>query len=75
MQRINLSHASRITVHASRLAHHYQLADYLTQQYSTDGVSMELNYRHWFFISILVLVNVAVFGCLLLAIFGKIWLG
>ena len=36
---------------------------------------MSLTYRHWFFISLLILVNVLIFGCLLLAIFGKVNLG
>lgn len=36
---------------------------------------MELNYRHWFFISLLVLINVVIFGCLVLAVFGKMSVG
>ncbi len=32
---------------------------------------MGLNYRHWFFLSILVLVNIVVFGCIFLVLFGK----
>ncbi len=36
---------------------------------------MELTYRHWFFISVLILINVVVFGCLILAIFGKVHFG
>ncbi len=36
---------------------------------------MSLNYRHWFFILLMILVNVAIFGCLLLAVFGKVYLG
>ena len=36
---------------------------------------MKLEYRHWFFISLLILINVIVFGCLLLAIFGKVYIG
>lgn len=36
---------------------------------------MELTYRHWFFISILILINVVLFGCLILAMFGKIYFG
>lgn len=36
---------------------------------------MELTYRHWFFISVLVLVNVLIFGCLILAMSGKIYFG
>lgn len=36
---------------------------------------MELTYRHWFFISILILINVLLFGCLILAMFGKIYFG
>ncbi len=35
---------------------------------------MELTYRHWFFISLLVLVNIVVLGCLVLALFGKVYL-
>lgn len=36
---------------------------------------MQLNYRHWFFISLLVLVNVVVFGMLILALLGKMYFG
>ncbi len=32
---------------------------------------MNFNYRHWFFLSLLVLVNIAVFGCIVLVLFGK----
>ncbi len=32
----------------------------------------ELTYRHWFFLALLLLVNVLVFGCVFLAIFGKV---
>ncbi len=35
----------------------------------------ELTYRHWFFIALLILVNVVIFGCFVLAIFGKMSLG
>ena len=34
-----------------------------------------LNYRHWFVVSLLILLNVAIFGCLMLAVSGKIRLG
>jgi hypothetical protein len=36
---------------------------------------LNLSYRDWFFISILVLVNVIVFGCLILALAGKVYFG
>ncbi len=36
---------------------------------------MNLTYRHWFLISLLVLVNVIIFGCMILAITGRIYLG
>jgi hypothetical protein len=36
---------------------------------------MELTYRHWFLISVLILINVLIFGCLFLAIFGKVYFG
>ncbi len=36
---------------------------------------MELTYRHWFFISMLILINVLLFGCLILAMFGKVYFG
>jgi hypothetical protein len=36
---------------------------------------MNLTYRHWFFISLLVLVNVLIFGCVILVLFGKVFLG
>ncbi len=35
----------------------------------------ELSYRHWFFLSLMVLFNVIIFGCLVLAIFGRISFG
>lgn len=35
---------------------------------------MELTYRHWFFISMLVLVDVIVLGCLALAVLGKVYI-
>ncbi len=35
---------------------------------------MGLNYRHWFFLSILVLVNIIVFGCVFLVLFGKMYI-
>ncbi len=34
-----------------------------------------LSYRHWFFISLLALINVIVFGCLVLAVMGKMYFG
>jgi hypothetical protein len=36
---------------------------------------MQLTYRHWLFVSILILINVVIFGCLFLAIAGKVSLG
>ena len=36
---------------------------------------LNLGYRDWIFISLLVLVNVIVFGCLLLALAGKVYFG
>lgn len=36
---------------------------------------MALTYRHWFFISIMILINVVIFGCLLLAVSGKVYFG
>ena len=36
---------------------------------------MQLNYRHWFFISLLLLINIVIFGCLVLAMFGKMSFG
>lgn len=36
---------------------------------------MVLTYRHWFFISIMILINVVIFGCLLLAVSGKVYFG
>ncbi len=32
---------------------------------------MNFNYRHWFFLSLLLLVNIVVFGCIVLVLFGK----
>jgi len=40
-----------------------------------DQAPMGLSYRHWFFISLLILINVVIFGCVLLAVFGKLYLG
>jgi hypothetical protein len=34
-----------------------------------------LTYRHWFVISILILLNVVIFGCVILAALGKVNLG
>ena len=43
---------------------------------SKDGdKDFTLTYRHWLVVSLLVLLNVAIFGCALLAIFGKIHFG
>jgi hypothetical protein len=36
---------------------------------------MNLSYRHWFFISLLILINIVIFGCVLLAVLGKVYLG
>ncbi len=38
-------------------------------------VKVNLNYRHWFFLSLLILLNVTIFGCVMLAVFGKVSLG
>jgi hypothetical protein len=35
----------------------------------------KLNYRHWFFIALLVLINVIIFGCIILVAAGKMYLG
>ncbi len=32
-----------------------------------------LTYRHWFFIALLVLINVIIFGCVILAMTGKLY--
>jgi hypothetical protein len=34
-----------------------------------------MTYRHWFIISMLVLFNVVIFGCIALVLFGKIHTG
>ena len=34
-----------------------------------------LTYRHWFVVSLLVFLNVTIFGCVFLAILGKVRLG
>ncbi len=36
---------------------------------------MTLTYRHWFFISLMILINIVIFGCLLLAVFGRVYFG
>jgi hypothetical protein len=36
---------------------------------------MSLTYRHWFFISLLILINVIIFGCVVLIALGKVYLG
>jgi hypothetical protein len=33
-----------------------------------------LTYRHWFFISLLVLINVIIFGCVILVLAGKMFI-
>ena len=34
-----------------------------------------MTYRHWFVVSLLVLMNVVIFGCLVLAAFDKVHFG
>lgn len=34
-----------------------------------------LTYRHWFFIALLVLINVIIFGCVILAMTEKLYFG
>lgn len=34
-----------------------------------------LSYRHWFFIALLVLINVIIFGCVLLVMMEKMYFG
>ncbi len=36
---------------------------------------MKLTYRHWFFLAILMFLNISIFGCFVLALFGKVYLG
>lgn len=36
---------------------------------------MQFNYRHWFFISLLILINVVIFGMVFLAVLGKMYFG
>jgi len=36
---------------------------------------MQLNYRQWFLISVLLLVNLVIFGLLFLALMGKVYFG
>ncbi len=36
---------------------------------------MKLTYRHWFFVSLMILINIILFGCLILAVAGKISIG
>ncbi|CAG0952519.1 hypothetical protein ANRL3_00333 [Anaerolineae bacterium] len=36
---------------------------------------MNLSYRDWFIISLLVLVNIILFGCVLLAIMERVYFG
>ncbi len=33
---------------------------------------LNLTYRHWLILALLVLINVVVFGCVILAMFGKV---
>ena len=33
---------------------------------------MKLTYRHWFLISLMILINVILFGCLILVVTGKV---
>jgi hypothetical protein len=40
-----------------------------------DQGPLNLSYQNWFVISLLVLVNVVIFGCLVLAVAGKIYFG
>jgi len=47
----------------------------MLRPYNINGGQMQLNYRHWFFISLLILVNVVIFGMLFLAMFGKVYFG
>ncbi len=35
---------------------------------------LNLTYRHWFFLALLILVNIAIFGCVVLALFEKVQL-
>lgn len=34
-----------------------------------------LTYRHWFLIALLALINVIIFGCILLMVAGKMYVG
>ncbi len=34
-----------------------------------------LTYRHWFFIALLALINVIIFGCIILMATGKMYVG
>lgn len=34
-----------------------------------------LTYRHWFLIALLVLINVIIFGCIILAVTEKLYFG
>ena len=36
---------------------------------------MNLSWKNWFFIALLVLINVVIFGCLLLAVTEKFYFG
>ncbi len=39
------------------------------------GLGFTMTYRHWFVVSLLILMNVLIFGCIFLAALGKIRLG
>jgi hypothetical protein len=42
---------------------------------SEESKEFSMTYRHWFVISLLILMNVAIFGCVFLAAFGRVRLG
>jgi hypothetical protein len=46
-----------------------------TRGESMDENANALTYRHWFFIAMLVFVNVLIFGCVVLAVTGKMYFG
>ena len=39
------------------------------------GSPNALTYRHWFFIALLILINVIIFGCVILAVTEKMYFG
>jgi hypothetical protein len=47
----------------------------MLRPYSMNGGQMQFNYRHWFFISLLILINVVIFGMVFLAVLGKMYFG